>query len=348
MMLRTLILLLCTCLTLAQPVLEEFYYGDIDRQYYLYIPESIEPESPLVFVFHGFTSSAENIMEYSEMNDIADQNGFVVCYPQGLQDNQGNTFFNVGYSFHWNQTVDDVGFVVALAEYLQSNYDLSEVNTFSTGMSNGGEISYLLACEASNHFRAIAPVAGTMMQSWYQTCTPEMATPILEIHGTSDNVSWWDGDAQDIGDWGPYMGIEDIIQLWSNINSTEVVIYDTIPDTYQNDGSYVVTEKYQEGINSNEVWLYKVIGGGHDWPGAFGNMDINASELAWEFFNQFSLTYKIGDVDYDGQISINDLLIITDGIILEIDYDFLFDHNNDDQLDMNDSFSIIASILGLG
>ena len=348
MMLRTLILLLCTCLTLAQPVLEEFYYGDIDRQYYLYIPESIEPESPLVFVFHGFTSSAENIMEYSEMNDIADQNGFAVCYPQGLQDNQGNTFFNVGYSFHWNQTVDDVGFVVALAEYLQSHYDLSEVNTFSTGMSNGAELSYLLACEASTHFRAVAPVAGTMMEWWYQTCDPEIARPILEIHGTSDNVSWWDGDAQDIGDWGPYMGIDDIIQLWSNINSTEVVIYDTIPDTYQNDGNYVVTEKYQEGINSNEVWLYKVIGGGHDWPGAFSNMDINASELAWEFFNQFSLTYKIGDVDYDGQISINDLLIITDGIVLEIDYDFLFDHNNDGQLDMNDSFSIIASILGLG
>ena len=44
MMLRTLILLFCTCLTLAQPVLEEFYYGDIDRQYYLYIPESNDPD----------------------------------------------------------------------------------------------------------------------------------------------------------------------------------------------------------------------------------------------------------------------------------------------------------------
>jgi hypothetical protein len=142
--------------------------------------------------------------------------------------------------------------------------------------------------------------------------------------------------------------VDDVIQLWRNINSTETVTYDTIPDIYQNDESYVVTEKYQDGMNANEVWLYKVIGGGHDWPGASGNMDINASELAWEFFNQFSLSYVIGDVDYDDQINISDLLLISDGIILEIDYDFLFDHNNDDQLDMNDIFSIIASIFGIG
>ena len=348
MVFKNLILLFFISFTFGQPVLEEFYYGDVDRQYYLYIPQSIEPESPLVFVFHGFTGSAEDIMEYSGMNEIADQNGFVVCYPQGLQDHQGNTFFNVGYSFHWNQTVDDVGFVVALAEYLQSHHNLSEVNTFSTGMSNGGEISYLLACEASNHFRAVAPVAGTMMQSWYQTCAPEIATPILEIHGTNDNVSWWNGDIQDLDGWGPYMGIDDIIQLWRDINNTELVIYDTLPDIYQSDGSYVVTEKYKEGINDNEVWLYKVIGGGHDWPGAFGNMDINASELAWEFFNQFSLSYVIGDVDNDGQININDLLLISDAITLEVDYDFIFDHNNDGQVDMNDFYSIIAIIFGLG
>ena len=113
---KTLVILFSINVVTSQPVLEEFYYGDVDRKYYLYIPTTIEPESPLVFVFHGFTSSAENIMEYSGMNEIAETNGFAVCYPQGTTDNNGNTFFNVGYSFHWNQTVDDVGFIIALAE----------------------------------------------------------------------------------------------------------------------------------------------------------------------------------------------------------------------------------------
>ena len=115
-----LILLYIFCLGLAQPQLHEYSYGGFYREYYLYVPESIQPESPLVFVFHGYTGSAAGIMNYSGFNTIADSNGFAVCYPQGLTDNYGNTFFNVGYSFHWNETVDDVGFAISLAGYLQS------------------------------------------------------------------------------------------------------------------------------------------------------------------------------------------------------------------------------------
>lgn len=347
-MIKAIVVISSINIIFSQPILQEFYYGDIDRQYFLYIPTSVEPESPLVFVFHGFTGSAEGIMEYSGMNEVAEINGFAVCYPQGTTDDYGNTFFNVGYSFHWNQTVDDVGFVIALAEYLQSNFNLSSVNTFSTGMSNGGEMSYLLACESPNYFRAVAPVAGTMMQSWYDTCDPELPTPIFEIHGTNDDITLWDGDLQDLGGWGPYMGINDIIELWRNINLTESVVYDTLPDLNQEDASYVTTEKYQNGINGNEVWLYKVIGGAHDWPGASGNMDINASELIWQFFDRFSLPYMIGDIDYDGRINIYDILYISDAIDDEINFNFLFDYNNDNTINMNDILSIIATIFGLG
>ena len=346
-MIKAIVVISSINIIFSQPILQEFYYGDIDRQYFLYIPTSVEPESPLVFVFHGFTGSAEGIMEYSGMNEVAETNGFAVCYPQGTTDDYGNTFFNVGYSFHWNQTVDDVGFVIALAEYLQSHFNLSSVNTFSTGMSNGGEMSYLLACESPNYFRAVAPVAGTMMQSWYDTCDPELPTPIFEIHGTNDDITLWDGDLQDLGGWGPYMGINDIIELWRNINLTESVVYDTLPDLNQEDASYVTTEKYQNGINGNEVWLYKVIGGAHDWPGASGNMDINASELIWQFFDRFSLSYMIGDIDYDGRINIYDILYISDAIDDEINFNFLFDYNNDNTINMNDIFSIIATIFGL-
>ena len=345
-MLRTSMIIFLASFSLGQPVLEDFYHGGIDRKYHLYIPADLEPESPLVFVFHGYTSSAESIMGYSGINEIADQNGFAVCYPQGLVDDFGNTFFNVGYSFHWNQTVDDVGFVVALAEYLQSEYNLSEVNTFSTGMSNGGDLSYLLACEASSYFRAVAPIAGVMMEWIFENCEPERPMPLLEVHGTNDNVSWWYGDLEDVDGWGPYLGVDSAIQFWKEINNCNSVVFDTLPNTYENDGSYVVTEKYLEGTNDNEVWLYKVINGGHDWPGAYGNMDINASDLAWEFFNDFSLSYEIGDVDHDGQLNVLDILFILDHIQMNMDYNFLYDLNNDDSVDVNDVYSVIALILG--
>ena len=109
----------------------------------------------------------------------------------------------------------------------------------------------------------------------------------------------------------------------------------------------MVSENYQSLSNNNEVWLYKVINGGHDWPGVWGNMDINASELVWNFFNDFSLVYHIGDIDYNGSIDIGDILLLSDEIFLNTNYNFLSDLNNDNTVDINDIFAILALILSI-
>ena len=171
--------------------------------------------------------------------------------------------------------------------------------------------------------------------------------PLLEIHGTNDNISLWDGDLEDEDGWGPYIGVDTAIQYWSEINNCSITVLDTLPDINTWDGSYIVTEKYQNGINNNEVWLYKIIDGGHDWPGAYGNMDINASEVVWEFFNDFSLSYNIGDIDYNGVIDVNDILNISDEVFFDMNYNFLSDLNNDDSVDINDIFAILALVLGV-
>ena len=107
-------------------------------------------------------------ISYSGMNTIADEYGFAVCYPNGTIDQSGNRFWNVGYNMHQNETVDDVDFLSLLAQHLQEEYHLSSQNTFSSGMSNGGDISYMLACQAPDIFSAIAPVAGCMMTWIYR------------------------------------------------------------------------------------------------------------------------------------------------------------------------------------
>ena len=142
-------------------IVESFEFNDNGqiREYYLYRPNSIQDNAPLVFVLHGYSGSAGGIMGYSGMNELAAEHGFAVCYPQGLSDEDGFNFWNVGYAFHENQTVDDVEFLSSLANYLQGEYGLSAENTFSTGMSNGGDMSYMLGCQASDIFKAIAPVA---------------------------------------------------------------------------------------------------------------------------------------------------------------------------------------------
>ena len=329
----------------AQPQLQTFTINNETRQYYLYTPDLLGPGVPLIFVLHGYSGSAASIMNYSNMNLIADENGFVVCYPQGLIDDTGNAFWNVGYSFHPNETVDDVEFLSELAHFLQVEYGLSSYNTFSTGMSNGGEMSYMLACQASDVFRGIASVAGIMFESFYNTCDPSL-TPVLEVHGTLDDINWWDGDPNNQGGWGAYIGIEEGIDYWININNCTQTIIDTLPDIFPSDGSFVVTEKHINGINNNEVWLYKVVNGGHDWPGVWGNMDINVGEEVWNFFSQYLVIADIGDINFDGSINIIDMLMISNNILNNESYNYLSDFNQDQNVNNLDIISMAQYILG--
>jgi len=256
------------------------------REYYLYLPSSLSSDAPLIFALHGYSGSAAGMRNYTGFNQIAENNGFVVCYPQGLTDQWGNSFWNVGYEFHQNQTVDDVEFLTVLAQYLQSEYNLNDQNTFCTGMSNGGDMCYLLACQAPGVFKAVAPVAGCMMEWIYSSCNPSNPIPVLEIHGTNDNITYWNGDMNNTQGYGAYLPVLTTFDFWVQLNECAQSVIDTFPNINLSDGSIVISEKFTDGINYNEVWLYRVEGGGHDWPGSSGNMDISASEEIWNFFYQ--------------------------------------------------------------
>ena len=311
------------------------------REYYLYIPNSIQDNAPLVFVLHGYTGSAGGIMGYSGMNEIAQENGFAVCYPQGLSDQSGNNFWNVGYEFHDNQMVNDVNFLSSLANYLQDEYNLSEENTFSTGMSNGGDMSYMLACQANDVFKAIAPVAGCMMEEIYNTCDSS-PVPVFEIHGNNDNVTLWDGDMQNNDGWGAYYSTEDGIELWVETNNCQNNEEVFLPNTNLGDGSYIINHRYFDCTDNAEVWLYEVINGGHDWPGSYGNMDINSSEEIWSFFNQY--TFSLGDINNDGSIDVLDI-VSSVNLILNNEYNNSADLNSDNSINVLDIVQLVNIIL---
>lgn len=263
-----------------------FIHQGNERDYIYYEPEDLEENAPLVFVMHGYSGDAENIRNYSNMNEIANEFGFAVCYPRGTVDSSGNRFWNVGYDFHPNETVDDVGFLQELAIFLQTENNLSPTKTFATGMSNGGEMSYLLACEASETFAAIASVAGMMLQDIMDSCAPSNLISVFEIHGINDNVNYYNGDPTSSGGWGAYPSIPETIDYWVELNECTDFFTEDLPNTNTSDDSYIISDKYTGGINNNEVWLYKIYGGGHDWPGTQGaNMDIDTSLEVWKFFN---------------------------------------------------------------
>ena len=301
-----------------------------ERQYVLYLPDSLTDDAPLVFLMHGFTGSASGIFNYSGMQIVADEYGFAVCYPDGTIDQNGNRFWNVGYNFHQNQSVDDVDFITSLATFLQNEYNLSSENTFASGMSNGAEMSYMLSCFSSENFKAIAPVAGTMFGESWTGCMSD-PKPVLEIHGTNDNVTLWEGAPNDTY-WGPYPGTEEVIDYWVDLNgcnSNENVLlpnYSTIK------------HRYYDCTDETEVWLYEVVNGGHDWPSY-------ASQEIWSFFSQF-INSIIGDLNVDGSTNILDVIILVNQILdptsMEVEG---ADINNDDNIDILDVVVLVNIIL---
>lgn len=294
---------LCGCSTDQGITVKKYlWHGGLERVYWLHIPQNIQPNAPLVLVFHGYTGSAKGVMRYTQLNEIADREGFIVAYPQGTIDSRGETFFNVGYDFNADSLVDDVDYTRQLILKLHRDYALSASKTFATGFSTGGDMSYLLACTSSDVIRAVAPVAGVLMKSIKDRCLHEKAMPIFAIHGTDDDISLYSGDMQNRDGFGAYLDLPATAQFFVSVHGLSNHQATDLLDLDSNDGSSVVFDRYFTIGNPNQVWYYRILGGTHDWPSAGlrwwnnplawwyfrdGNQDINASEEIWKFFQHY-------------------------------------------------------------
>ena len=148
------------------------------------------------------------------MAGTARKHGFALCIPLGLKDSKNKNSWNVGYPFQVGWNVNDVKTLCRMAQYVQKRYKLSRVNTFLTGMSNGGEMCYLMAYSKQKIFRAVAPIAGLTMEWMYRTLEAETPIPLMEVHGTEDRTSEWTGDMEGKGGWGAYMPVPLAVGYW--------------------------------------------------------------------------------------------------------------------------------------
>jgi polyhydroxybutyrate depolymerase len=259
----------------------------LERSYYLYRPAGLKPNAPLVFVIHGFTDNARNMMQSTKMNGVADARGFAVCYPQGTKDDQGRTFWEVGYSFSEKYQRNDVRFLVTLARQLQADYQLSSENTFASGMSNGAEMSIVLGLLAPETFRAVAAICGCVMNKTRDRMTTVPTVPALFLNGDADDTTFWHGDMEDKAGWGPYLPVSGMLDLFTAGDPGLVRQTADLPDINKTDGSRVQATTWSNAATGRQVVFYKVIGGGHDWPGARGNQDLDASAEIGRFFAQY-------------------------------------------------------------
>jgi len=276
-------------------------HGGLQRSYILYVPDSYTPgtPAPLVLNFHGYTSTAFEQMFYGDFRPIADTAGFLVVHPMGTLDLLGNPHWNVGWGL---STVDDVGFTSALIDSLSSQYDINQDRVYSTGMSNGGFMSYKLACELSHRIAAIASVTGSMNINQSATCNSQHPMPVMEIHGTADGTVAYGGSVI-------FASIENVLAYWVGFNSCDTPPDITvIPDTDISDGCTAEHQLFPNGDNGVVVEHYKIINGQHTWPGTtFGgvgtNQDIDASQEIWRFFSRYDIHGLINSTSVGDQVN---------------------------------------------
>jgi polyhydroxybutyrate depolymerase len=256
----------------------------MERSFILDVPRRLERGAPLVLVFHGYTSSAEAIREEAGFTPLTEQHGFVAAYPQGTRDARGKAFFNVGYSFHDGHEVDDVTFVRQLVHRLAQDLEIDPRAVFSTGMSNGGDMSFFLAAQPEPFVQAIAPVAGTMMASWSKDFVPPRRISVLMVHGTRDTVTLWSGDLQNRAGWGAYLGVAAVADLW--VRGLDLEISKTVawPGRPEDERTTVRLHRWTTATDEAELRLYERSGGGHVWPKDLGARDRSTAAEIWSFF----------------------------------------------------------------
>jgi len=289
------ILALLFCLSLASSLSAQttlngtLQSGGLTREYLLYVPAIYNGSTavPLVFNLHGYTSNNLAQLFYGDFRGIADTANFLVVVPNGTLDPSGNRFWN---TFNTGSTVDDVGFLADLIDTLEAVYNIDRNRIYSTGMSNGGFMSYALACELNDRIAAIASVTGSMTTTNLAACQPNRSVPVMEIHGTADATVPYNGSVQ-----GGFVAIPTLVAAWVAFNQANPMPTVTqVPNTNTTDGSTAEHYVYSGGDNGSTVEHYKIIGGGHTWPGAIFNIgvtnrDIDASQEIWRFFSQYRL-----------------------------------------------------------
>jgi polyhydroxybutyrate depolymerase len=277
----------------AQDEAHTLSFEGAERTYLIHVPPNYDAQTPvpLLLMLHGRGGDGERISALTSFSKMADEKNFIVLYPDGI-DNQWNYVKDVpGYS---SMTQDDTGFLLALLNEISGQYSIDEKRVYVAGFSNGGFMTQRLACDAPERFAAFASVSAAGFGGMTELCQTPLPLSFLFIHGTADGVIPWQGLVRGNG----YMltPVTDTLEFWSQYAGCKGEIVDTALEKKNQDAQTSVTLFSVGCAEGDEMLLYAVQGGGHNWPGVEGmipeefagkvNTDIQASDVIWEFFSR--------------------------------------------------------------
>lgn len=267
--------------------------------YRLHVPTGYKGEvsRPLVVVIHGAFSTAREIEEQSGFSKLADHEGFIAVYPEGM-----GIF---GFLQHWNaghccgkaaaDNIDDVGFIAAVINEVAARLSVDLDRVYMVGFSNGGMLAYRFAAERSNIIAAVAPMAAAIggrpsadVPLWVLP-KPIAKVPAIIFHAMDDDsVPYLGGQSLRHGGEQEYLSVEESIRFWVKHNGCNKTAVQK--NLY---GGSVIYSLWKDPAGSNDISLYAIKEWGHIWPGKYFTSTLgpenplngfDAAEIVWDFF----------------------------------------------------------------
>lgn len=270
-------------------------FGQRTRKYLIHLPPDYETQKkyPCVIVLHGAAADCKLAQHASCMNEVADQNRFIAVYPNGT-----GLFSEHGLS--WNggdccgyarkKQIDDIGFLNALIDSLESSYSIDRNRVYLAGFSNGGMLAMAAAPRLNSKIAAIAVVAASMSGKETKSNTP---VPIVFFHGTRDKRVSYTGGPGRFAKFGLRVNDKPLayaVNFWRDVNHCS--------NTAQVERTnHVIKEDYWSADKSGEVLVFTIVNGGHGWPGgkrsgirgAKPPTSVDASVEMYKFFARHAL-----------------------------------------------------------
>jgi polyhydroxybutyrate depolymerase len=291
--------------------------GGSERWYLRHVPDAHDGTTPvpLVVDIHGYSEGAQVHVSMSGLSAFGDDHGFVTVTPQGR-----------GQVPLWDSTLggEDMAFVGDLLDEAEEKLCIDTNRIYVTGLSNGAFMTSAVACQYADRVAAVAPVAGIRE---IDGCDPARPVPVVAFHGTADRFLAFDGgpgpavaelpapdgsdrslaDLQAEGEVGgegdrsvtgadPAPGdpsVPEIVATWADRNGC-----DGEPES-EGVADDVRIDRYSCPPSANAE-LYRILEGGHTWPGSEFSasiesivgkttMSISANEVMWDFFEAHPL-----------------------------------------------------------
>ncbi len=274
----------------------------VERSYELTAPVQTHEKTPvpLVILLHGLEENAKVARYRTNIDVFARRYGFAVAYPNGI-----DRAWTIAPSalLHKDARAEkalaDMDFIDGVADDLVKKQIADPRRVFLAGVSRGGQMVFLMACERPQKYAAMAAVIATITEPVSRHCARPQPMPMLILDATDDTLVPWAG-IKDPDPFSTYLSVADTVDFWKRANRcSDVSVKKEFKHQRADDTTRVTSETFNKCAEGTQVSLYTLQGSGHQAPSTAGDdrwnaflgprvHDIETGDEMWKFFSQFA------------------------------------------------------------